>query len=312
MPCATTIEEAVEMAAARWPGYEFRITRDEAHGACPICGKSTEDGFTLFADGGYWCRAGGCKGWLDDDQQHTWTPEELRLRKIEAEIQRLARENREQNRRLSALERLNRSLVHERYHDNLDTAAYEWWCAKGVECWAIQYYRLGYCPRCPTDTEHHRPSYTIPVFNQSQTKLINLRHRLARAENGDKYRPEMAGLGTSLFGSHHLIDADMGIILEGSIKSIVTAQYGFPTVGLFGKRGRFQTSWLDMFPMGKPIYIGLDPDAMESAERLGAGIAKTGKEVYVIEWPDKPDDMLVAGCTVDDWMHFVYQARRVH
>jgi len=312
MPCCATIEEAVGMAERRWPGYEFKITGRTAHGLCPICGKATEDGFNIFDDGGYFCRPGGCTGWMDDDQQHTWTPEELRLRKIEAEIKQLARAQREHDRRLTALERLNRSNIHERYHANLDEAAYSWWCAKGVECWAIQEYKLGYCPRCPTDKEHHRPSYTIPLWDQARGTLLNLRHRLAHADNGDKYRPEMAGLGTCLAFPHHLIDAEMGIILEGAIKSLCTGQYGLPTVGIMGKRGRFQTAWLDMFPMGKPIYIGLDPDAQENAERLGAGIAKTGKEVYVVDWPDKPDDMLVNGCTPDEWMHYVHQGRRVH
>jgi len=312
MPCASTIEEAVQMAEARWPGYEFRIVGNAAHGLCPICGKATDDGFTIFSDGGFFCRPGGCTGWLDDDQQHAWTAEEIRLRKIEAEIKRLARQVQEHEERLTAIERLNRSQVHERYHNNLDAAAYEWWAGKGVECWAIQEYKLGYCARCPTDTEHHRPSYTIPLPNQDRSALLNLRHRLAHADNGDKYRPECAGLGTCLAFPHHLVGADKGIILEGEIKSIVTGQYGLPTVGLMGKRGRFQTAWLDYFPKGKPVYIGLDPDATENAERLGAGIAKTGKETYVIDWPYKPDDMLVEGCTVDEWMHYVRQARRVH
>jgi len=316
MPCANSIEEAVGMAEARWPGLELKIkSSNVANSACPDCGG--DDRFILFDNGYFFCNPGpghcARSGWLDDNNQHTWTPEELRLRKIEAQLQHLARNQKDHERRLTAIERLNQSHVHERYHDNLDAAAYEWWAGKGVECWAIQDYKLGYCPRCPTDKEHHRPSYTIPVFDQSQTKLVNLRHRLAHAENGDKYRPEMAGLGVSLFGSHHLIGAEMGIILEGSIKSIVTAQYGFPTVGLFGKRGRFQKEWLDMFPMDKPIYIGLDPDATENAERLAAGIAKTGKEAYVIDWPNmKPDDMLVAGCTPDEWMAYVHLARKVH
>jgi len=312
MPCATSIEEALVLAAERWPGYEFRIkTTEEACGPCPICHEATEDGFLIFASGYFFCRPGRHDGWLDDDRPRTLTPEQILLRKHEAEQKRQARQMADLERRLSAIERLNRSRIHERYHANLDAHGYEWWCAKGVECWAIQEYKLGQCDRCPTDLEH-RPSYTIPIMDQRKSKLINLRHRLADAPNGDKYRPEMAGLGTSLFGSHHLIGADKGIVLEGSIKSIVTAQYGLPTVGVFGKRGRFQTAWLDLFPDG-PIYIGFDPDATESAERLACGIAKLGKETYVIDWPDKPDDMFtVHGCTVKEWMGYLHWARRIH
>lgn len=311
MPCCETIQEAVEMAEARWPGYEFKITGEWGVGPCPICHEADEDGFVIFSDGGYFCRPGNCKGWLDEDQRHIWTPEELRLRKIEAEQKRQARQIADLERRMTAVERLNRSRVHERYHANLDADGYEWWCSQGVECWAIREYKLGQCDRCPTDREH-RPSYTIPIWDQAQERLTNLRHRLTRAENGDKYRPEMAGLGTCLAFPHHLINADMGIVVEGSKKALVCGQHGLPTVGVFGKRGRFKSSWLDLFPQGAPIYIALDPDAQENAERLAHGIAKTGKEVHVAEFPAKPDDLFVAGATVDEWMSYIKLARGVH
>jgi len=253
----------------------------------------------------------GRVGWLDEESITEWTPEERRLRRLEAEQARARQERADFERRLSAIERLNRSRIHERYHGNLDEAGYEWWVKKGVECWAINEYQLGYCPCCPTDRER-RPSYTIPLPNQERTALLNLRHRLADAPNGDKYRPEMAGLGSCLAFPHHLVDAECGIVVEGSIKALVCAQHGFPTVGILGKGGKFHKDWLNLFPAGKPIYIALDPDAQESAEHLGAGIAKTGKEVYVAQFPAKPDDMLVEGCTPGEWAHYLKLARRIH
>jgi len=308
------IEEAVRLAQERWPHLEPNVENSRAATCeCPFCGG--DDRWTLFENGFFLCRPGpghcGRQGWLDDDQQHQWTPEERRLRKIEAEQARARQERADLDRRLSAIERLNRSRIHERYHGNLDAAAYEWWCSKGVECWTIQDYKLGYCPSCPTDREH-RPSYTIPLPNQERTALLNLRHRLADAPNGDKYRPEMAGLGSCLAFPHHLIGAERGIIVEGSIKALVAAQHGFPAVGILGKGGKFSASWLEWFPPGRPIYIALDPDAQESAERLGAGIAKTGKEVYVAQFPAKPDDMLVEGCTTAEWEFYLKLGRRVH
>jgi len=104
----------------------------------------------------------------------------------------------------------------------------------------------------------------------------------------------------------------MGIVVEGEIKSMICGSHGLPTVGIFGKRGRFQKAWLDLFPKDKPIYIALDPDAAENAQRLGHGIAKTGKEVYVCDFPAKPDDLFVDGCTLDEWMAYIHLARRVH
>jgi hypothetical protein len=310
MPCAVSIEEAVQMAEQRWTGYEFKVkTADEACGPCPICHEAHKDGFLVFASGYYFCRPGKHDGWLDDDKPRVLTPEQIAIRRHEAEIKALVRQQRELDRRVSAIERLNRSRIHERYHANLDEQAYEWWCNKGVECWAIQDYKLGYCSRCPTDKEH-RPSYTIPLPNQERTALLSLRHRLAHAENGDKYRPEMAGLGTCLAFPHHLVDADRGIIVEGGIKSLVLGQYGMPATGILGKRGRFKGSWLKLFP--DAIYIALDPDAQENAERLGHGIAKQGKTTYVATLPEKPDDMVVEAGSIDVLEHYLRHARRVH
>jgi len=304
------IEHAIRLAEERWPGLQFEVKNGgtEAESSCPECGG--KDRFVLFIDEPrFWCRRCGFSGFLENrDPNHRLTEAEL----TEIRLRRLERKQEEFEKRLTAIERLNRSNAHERYHDALDEQAYEWWIQKGCEPWMIHDYRLGMCPRCPTDREHRR-SYTIPLFDQGRQKLLNLRHRLADAPNGDKYRPEMAGLGTCLAFPHHLIDAEMGIIIEGEIKALVCGAHDLPTVGLFGKRGRFKVEWLDMFPMDGPVYVGLDPDATESAERLAKGIAKTGKETYVIDWPDKPDDLFVVhGCTVEEWMSYVHLARRVH
>jgi len=306
------IHEAIQLARTRWPTLEPRSTLDhEAHSPCPYCGG--DDRFVLF-DNGYWfCRPGpghcGREGWIDDDKQVQWTPEERRLRRIEAEQARARREREALDRRMSAIERLNASGAHVIYHDSLDESAYQWWTAQGVELYTVHDYQLGYCPRCPTDRER-RASYTIPLWDYEHHQLLNIRHRLIGAENGDKYRPHMAGLGTCLAFSHHLREADYGVIVEGSKKALVCHQYGFPTVGVMGKHGGFKREWLDWFPRG-PVYIALDPDATESAERLGKGIAKTGKVVKVARFPLKPDDLFVAGGTAQEFGYYLQLARRV-
>ena len=58
------ITEAVSLAEQRWPGTEFRIKGDEAHGPCPICGQADDDGFIIFDDGGFYCRPGDHAGWI--------------------------------------------------------------------------------------------------------------------------------------------------------------------------------------------------------------------------------------------------------
>jgi DNA primase len=121
----------------------------------------------------------------------------------------------------------------------------------------------------------------------------------------------MAGLGTQLTFPHHLNGADYGVIVEGAIKALVCHQAGYPTVGVMGKSGRFKGEWLRYFPDGAPIYIALDPDAQENAERLGKGIAATGKRVFVANVPMKPDDLVLAG-SPDDLQYYLKLGRRVH
>lgn len=306
----SSIEEAMAIAQQRWPGLELRRKNDEeACGPCPICHKATADGWILWVNGRYYCRPGGCEGWLDEDQQHTWTAEERRLRRIEAEQMRQRRKQRELERRLSALERMARCTDHVRYHEQLTDLDIYWWISQGLFGENIDRLQLGVCQHCPTDREH-RKSYTIPI-TFPDGKLWNIRHRIEVANGGDKYRPHMGGLGTQLANVQALQDAEYGVIIEGAKKAVVCAQYGFPTVGVMGKSGKFQARWLNWFPSG-PIYIALDPDAQEHAERLGAGIAKTGKQVYVCDFPIKPDDLFIAGGTPAEFERFLRLSRRIH
>jgi len=312
MPCASTIEEAVSLAELRWPGYEFRIKNtEEACGPCPVpgCGLATDDGFLIFASGYFFCRPGKHDGWLDDDRPRTLSVEQIAIRRQEANIKRMERQQQEQNRRIAALEQMARCTDHLTYHDNLNEPAYQWWTEQGMKAETIEQYKLGYCPHCPTDREH-RASYTLPIFDNTGRVLWNIRHRL-NGQAQDKYRPHLAGLGTQLANSHVLKGADYGLIVEGAKKAVCISQYGFPAVGVMGKRGVFHREWLNWFPNG-PIYVALDPDAQENAERLGAGLAKTGKTVYVASFPCKPDDWFIDGGNAYDFYKYLKYARRAH
>jgi hypothetical protein len=312
MPCASSIEEAVSMAELRWRGFEFRIKNsEEACGPCPIpgCGLATDDGFLIFASGYFFCRPGKHDGWLDDDKPRTLTPEQIAIRRQEANIKRLERKQQEHDRRLEALERMARCTDHLAYHDNLTESAYQWWTEQGMRGETIEQYKLGYCSHCPTDREH-RPSYTLPVWNNTGRVLWNIRHRLD-GQTADKYRPHIAGLGTQLANTQALRDADYGLIVEGAKKALCISQHGFPAVGVMGKRGTFKVSWLDWFPNG-PIYIGLDPDAQENAEKLGRGLAKVGRTVYVASFPCKPDDWFIDGGSAYDFYKYLHYGRRIH
>jgi hypothetical protein len=307
------IDEAVRLAQERWPSTEWRIkTADEACSPCPWCGG--EDRFVLWQHGYYMCRPGeghcGREGWLDEENQKHWSPQEQRLRRIEAEQARARRERESLRLQLEALERMSRCDDHTRYHQALDAEGYEWCAEQGLQMHIVQDYQIGRCDRCPTD-RLGRPSYTFPIWRKDGP-LWSIRHRLVGATNGDKYRPHISGLGLQLVNARSLPDwSERVVVVEGAKKARVIQGYNIPVVGILGKTG-FEDRWLSWFHPSAEICIALDPDAQEMAYTLGHRIAQQGKKVKVARFPAKPDDLFIDGCTVDEWMSFISLARGVH
>lgn len=294
------IEERIAQAETRWRGLQLKRTGNEAHGPCPRCGGT--DRFAIFEDGGYWCRQCGDSGWLDDDKRRPMTEAEL----TQIRLKRLEYQQAEHDRRLSALETMHASQDHLRYWHNMEvhTEAIEYWDSQGMSLQTIDDYLLGYCPRCPTDRDG-RASYTIPVL--AAGKLWNIRHRLIGADDGDKYRPHVAGLPAMLFNADFLTrEGDSVIIVEGEKKSIIAAQTGFANVGLMGKSG-FKPEWAAKFARFKTVHVALDPDALDQAAEISALFKGRGRVVYLY---DKLDDMIVKhGATAEDIRWCIQQGR---
>ena len=298
------IQRQIDAASLRWPGLEFkRKTRDEASSACPFCAQADTDGFLIFAAGNYWCRKCGIRGWIDENQ-----PREVDANKLlEARIAELERKQREQDERLSALERMHKCTDHLAYHRYLEShpELMDYWLYEGITTDSIIHYKLGYCHACPT--YQASPSYTIPVVNRG--KLENIRHRLVMPGKAGKYRPHMSGLGSVLFNVDTLDAAQERIVVvEGEKKSIVAAQTGIANVGICGQR-TFNRAWLPWFSRVQDVIFALDPDAMESSyvlARLFGGRAR------VASLPRKIDDMIAKdGATRSDLEAFFRVARPV-
>jgi hypothetical protein len=297
---------AVGMIESRFGIQLKRVARDEWAGPCPFCGG---DDRWHFWEGknNWWCRPGighcGQKGFLDDLFDELKRPTEEQL--LEWRVAKLERQQREQEERLAKLEKMAQCTDHLLYHQALTNEALDYWFGEGIFQESIDRYLLGYCDRCPTDRAH-RPSFTIPIINAH--KLENIRHRLKGADS-DKYRPHIAGLGSQLFNADALETAqDSIIVTEGEKKTIVLDQSGFPSVGISGKRN-FKREWLTQFNGIRTIYIALDPDAVDSAYRLG-GIF--GERARVVHLPTKIDDMIVKyGANSNDIEAFLKLARPV-
>ena len=282
------------------------VSGAEYCGPCPICGGT--DRWHFWVDRlNWWCRPGpghcGRKGFLDELFDDVKAP--TQQDRLEWRMARIEEQQREMERRLSALERMAQSTDHLNYHYNITTDAVVYFNEEGITNASIDKYMLGYCPRCPTDRQG-RPSYTIPVINDGT--LLNIRHRLVGADS-DKYRPHMAGLGVQLFNADYLDEPGESIlIVEGEKKSIVVAQLGIPNVGIVGKRS-FMKDWLTEFGRFQTVYIALDPDATESAYRLGALF---GERARVARMPVKIDEAVFRyGATRGDIEAFLANARPV-
>jgi len=295
-------------------GVGFRLvsgTEYRSVNGCPKCGDggkgSHSDRFRLFADDHalVWCRRCGFSEFVDKlDPDRRPTSQDIQERRLRAVEQQQA----EHARRLSALEVMHASTDHLRYWHNMEihTDAIAYWDAQGMSLQTIDDYKLGYCPRCPTDHEG-RPSYTIPVL--AYGKLWNIRHRLIGADDGDKYRPHLAGLPAMLFNADNLQgDPEHILIVEGEKKSIIAAQTGFPNVGLMGKSG-FKAEWAGKFARFQTVFVALDPDAEAQAVEIARLFKGRGRLVLL---PGKLDDLLTQyGATAEDIEWFLRRARRV-
>ena len=286
-------------------GIELKkVGRDEWAGACPWC--SGTDRYHVWRAGNFWCRPGpghcGRQGWVD--QLDGYEPP-TQAQKLEWRVAELERKQHDQETRIDKLEQMHKSQAHLQYHHALTEASIEYWAGEGMVMETIDRYLLGWCHRCPTDHDG-RASYTIPIINRGV--LENIRHRLIGADNGDKYRPHMAGLGNSLFNVDVLDRKPEAVIVtEGEKKTIVLDQSGFDAVGICGKRS-FKREWLSWFERIPQVYIALDPDAMESAYKLAEMF---GDRARVMRLPAKIDDLIVkyhAGA--GDIDHYMRAARR--
>lgn len=288
------------------------VSGTEYAGPCPWCGG--EDRFHVWEKGNYWCRPGPghCArlGWVDELAGETLSDHEKRLLALEAEQKRLKRKQREHERRLSKLEYLQQTRPDLKYHKNITAQHLEYWEGEGIYPHTVEQFHLGYCPSCPTYAAS--PSYTIPVYAYDK-RLVNVRHRLVRP-NGGKYRPEMAGLSTTLFNAGTLKEPqERVLILEGEKKAIVFEQHGFNAVGLMGKSFKWRRDWFKWFRGIQQITIALDPDAIENAWRLAGLFTDQGFDnVSVARFPVKPDDAItVYNARLADIEGILANARKV-
>lgn len=306
----------------------IRKGQNQYSGPCPFC-MAGIDRFCIFTDHpfphwNWFCRKCGRSGWAD--QLNPRLREEL-TPELRAEY---ARKNQEsdiarKNAQATALARYQKSRIWEKYYRNLTEEHRAWWRSQGIPDKWQDFWQLGYAPNVALHRTINRPAYTIPKFGFGGVPT-NLDYRIIDPppEMG-KYRP-IKGLPIAPFIS--LPNCDMEkigrdlYIVEGSKKAMVlTCQkivpsdsrypyhYGCPMVigvpacnswGGVERDVDVKSSWDN-------VWVMLDPGAEEWAHRLATAI---GKLAIVVELPDKPDDMVLAGATRDYFLALMRRAEK--
>ena len=279
----------------RLPNYRRKTAR-EYSSTCPWCGG--KDRFLFWPDdGNYYCRQCEAKGFVSDSAGAVLDRDEY-MKRVAAEAER------ERQRRKALLDEMAKRGDTAAYYHHLMTDR-SYWYSQGLTDETIDRYQLGWCPRCPTYQQS--PSHTIPITFRG--RLLNIRHRLARPPSpGDKYRPEMPGLGAMIFNGDLFDQHDQHpviMIVEGEVKAMVLTQNGFPAVGIPGA-STFKPQWKRWFEPFAEVIICLDPGAERQAQRVAAII---GGNVKIMSLPVKPDDFFVVyGGTKEQFNAWVRKA----
>ena len=286
--------------ARRWSHLVFvkRRGHSEWSAECPRCGDEGHDGrdwpdrFRMWLNPARgWCRSCGHQAFADDDRPQFSITDEQRQQWVAERVEREEATKREAE---HAIQLLQSERAWLRYHEMLDQSALDWWAAKGVPGYMVNYFQLGYCPSRPVWTKAGTwmtPTATIPIFAPGW-KLVNIRHRLMNPPTPcDKYRPERVGLPAAPF----LTAPDeephgQTVIVEGEIKSIVVFDRLDTTkitvIGLPGKNPKRDI--LQLLDKCEPIYVVFDPGAEQQAADFAQSL---GRRARVVTMPVKPDDL---------------------
>lgn len=204
-------------------------------------------------------------------------------------------------------DRLHNERAWEPYYQILQSnpTGRQLWHERGLSDEWIDYYKVGYCPSREFFSPHKftSPTLTIPTWHNEC--CVGLTHRILMDDPpGGKYRPHLAGAGKPLFMADPMVRSITGdvLLLEGEIKTMVTwaniwkdhpleghPLYNLEVVGIAGKG--FKHEWVAEFEAADRIYILLDPDATEAAQKVAV---KLGVErCKVVTLPEKIDDLFL-------------------
>lgn len=323
-----------------------RIRGKEWSSSCPNCGGvphqngALPDRFRMFTKAYSkrgislgWCRACGYK-WTSAKDYH---PDPARIEAWRKEqIEYHERRRIESETALSHLRDENKWRI---YYDALmqNDKARDYWRGAGLaEEYFWEYWGLGYCPRKEFwfDTKdgwvNHVTDTATMVTRSLTGAIVNIKHRLINPfRDGTKYRMEYTtGVEPLCVANLDNLICDFVLICEGEKKNynawilldnLKVQAYGLPMTP--------SDEMLKSLPFKTAVYIP-DPDAFDWREDKKGNKrpppinrvvdALSGKDVRVLELPDKLDDWIIrmnrTMNRVEGKLHFenlLKQARKV-
>lgn len=248
----------------------------QAVGPCPNC-RQGKDRFVAFVEGNWWCRACSSKGWWRETK-----PSKEELEQIKEDKRRAAE---------MAYARMSRCSDWIKYHDNVSEGI-EIWFEHGIGIDSIMRWGLGYCKSAPLSPEHE--SLTIPVFYKG--RLVDIRHRIIGAPDGNKYRSHMYGLTPPFFNLDAIAGGKKLYVVEGEKKAIILMAAGFsPTISYpgIGFADRIASNILNESRGEKQDIVFIpDPGSADKIESISGELASSGHKCFMLDLFDKPDDFL--------------------
>jgi len=310
----------------------------DSHGrcACPLHGGQNEGAFHVFTKEGrdlFKCFTGDCGGGDAITFVMKWQGLDFKSAcqflggdivsdpvAIEASAKaRLDRANEEHEKTRLIVEARRHELqvaqMHRHYHETMKDWGRLAWVERGIDESYQGLWTLGGCDdKCINykGEFYHTPSLTIPLVN-SKYELLHIMHRLINPPNPkDRYRGEKEGLGSfpNFYAFPDMqLNADLIWIIEGAIKSMVTATIspdaGWQFIGVTNQHG-FDKLEVNLFKNKKVIVVpdpGYELKAWKFAKKAGARILMT---------PDKIDDLINANGYDSNWLASMSkQARKV-
>ena len=259
----------------------------------------------MFEEGNYYCRQNDThRGWLNDKKQ----PSAEEIAQARTRIEEKERE-REEHERIW-VEGFRAGYEWRKWHEQMMTEHLQWWNRQGIRSHQIDEYELGWMPDKKIQTKEGEmiiPAYTIPIRTLEDWEVVGVHYRIADPPAGvQKYRYQ-AGIQAREFYAG-VAQKENAIIVEGAKKAMVLYDFLEAAIQVIGLPGNTPSKTILSRIANNfqgQTFIALDPGCQQQSEKIKASLLNA----RIVSLPGKPDDLVLAGMTRNQFRAYVSQSR---